>query len=81
MSDKYTPRFSFEITEEQKQRADQLLSTYGLRRSIMGIILDDLLDMIESKGMIVVGAILSRTVKPRKIIPAMVDAEEQVKGE
>ena len=81
MSEKYTPRFSFEITEEQKARADELLSTYGLRRSVFGIILDDLLDMIEESGMIVVGAILSRAAKPRKVIPAMADAEEQVRRE
>ena len=80
MAEDYKPRFSFEITEEQKMRADTLLSTYGLRKNIFGVILDDLLDMIESSGMIVVGVILSRAAKPREIIPALVDAKERSNG-
>ena len=80
MSEDYKPRFSFEITEEQKKRADTLLSTYGLRKNIFGIILDDLLDMIESSGMIVVGVILSRAAKPREVIPALVEAKERSNG-
>ena len=80
MSEDYKPRFSFEITEEQKKRADTLLSTYGLRKNIFGIILDDLLDMIEDSGMIVVGVILSRAAKPREVVPALVEAKEKTNG-
>ena len=75
----YRPRFSFEITEEQKERADRLITTYGLRRTLFGIILDDLLDMIEESGLMVVGVILNRAAKARQIIPAMVEAEEETK--
>lgn len=75
----YKPRFSFEISDEQKKRADKLISTYGLRRNVFCIILDDLLDMIESNGMIVVGAILSKAAKPREVIPSMAYAERKGK--
>ena len=74
MDSKYVPRFSFEITEEQKLRADSLLSTYGLRKNIFGMILDDLLDMIEESGTVVIGALLAKAIRPREIIPSMVDA-------
>ena len=76
MNDEYKPRFSFEITEEQKQRADRLLATYGLRKAIFGRVLDDVLDMIDEFGGVAIGVIMSGTVKPRDIIPSMKEAEE-----
>lgn len=79
MSDEYKPRLSFEITEEQQARANQLLSTYGLRRTVMGVILDDLLDLIEEHGQIVVGILLERSTKPREIIPSLAQAEKRAK--
>ena len=72
----YKPRFSFEVTEEQKARADRLLTTYGLRRAMFGVILDDVLDMIEEFGGVAIGVIMSGKVKPRDIIPSMRQAEE-----
>lgn len=75
----YKPRFSFEISDEQKERADRLLSTYGLRKNIFGIILDDFLDLLEEHGMIVVGAILARATKPRDVVPSLAVAEEKGK--
>jgi len=79
MTTDYKPRFSFEISDEQKLRADKLLSTYGLRKNIFGIILDDFLDLLEEHGMIVVGAILAMAAKPRDIMPSLVNAEEKGK--
>ena len=76
MSDDYKPRFSFEITEEQKQRADNLLATYGLRKAIFQPILDDVLDMIEEYGGIAIGVMMSGKLKPRDVIPSMKRAEE-----
>jgi len=72
----YKPRFSFEVTEEQKARADRLLVTYGLRRAMFGVILDDVLDMIEEFGGVAIGVIMSGKVKPRDIIHSMRQAEE-----
>lgn len=79
-SDDYKPRFLFEITEEQKVRADKLLSTYGLRKAIFGPILDDTLDLIEEYGGVAVGVILSAKLKPRDIIPVLKKAEEAGKN-
>lgn len=79
MNTKYVPRFSFEISEAQKQRADKLFSTYGLRKNLFSIILDDLLDLIEAHGMIVAGALLSKAAKPHEIIPSMAYAKEKGK--
>lgn len=76
MSEDYKPRFSFEVTEEQKRRADILLSTYGLRKAIFGQILNDVLDLIEDYGGIAIGVIMSGQTKPREIIPSMKKAEE-----
>lgn len=78
MSDEYKPRFSFEISEEQKKRADTLIATYGLRKTIFGIILDDVLDLIEKNGQIVIGAILDNAVKPREILPSIAKAKRRI---
>ena len=79
MSDDYKPRFSFEITEEQQIRATKLLSTYGLRRTVFGVILDDVLDMIEQHGQIVLGILLDKAAKPREVIPSLAQAERRLK--
>ena len=76
MAQEYRPRFSFEVTEEQKQRADRLLDTYGLRKAIFCRILDDVLDMIEDYGGVAIGVIMSGAAKPRDVIPSMQEAEE-----
>jgi hypothetical protein len=73
----YIPRFSFEVSEELQTRASKLLSTYGLRKAVMTPILEDLLDMIEEHGQIVVGVILDSGTKPREVIKSMAKAERK----
>jgi hypothetical protein len=80
MPEEYKPRLSFEITEEQQIRANKLLNTYGLRRTVFGVILDDLLDLIEQHGQIVVGILLERSTKPREILPSLAEAERKSNG-
>lgn len=79
MNDEYKPRFSFEISEELKTRADKILSNYGLRKAIMTPILIDLLNMIEEHGNMVVGVLLDGAAKPRDIIPSLAKAERKAK--
>lgn len=70
-NDDYKPRFSFEISEEQKKRADILIGQYGMRKAIFGYILDDVLDLIEEKGPLAIGIMMSGHLKPREVIPVM----------
>lgn len=77
LNDDYKPRFSFEISEEQKQRADKLLATYGLRKAVFNKILDDVLDLIEEKGGVAIGVMMMPNVKPRDILPSMKEAKER----
>jgi len=76
MTADYKPRFSFEISEAQKNRADRLLDTYGLRKAIFGTILDDVLDLIEDYGGVAIGIMMSGKAKPRDILPSMREAKE-----
>ena len=78
-NDEYIPRFSFEITEEQKQRASILLAQYGLRKAIFGRILDDVLDIISEYGPAALGVLFVEDVRPRDIIPTMHKAVEEAK--
>lgn len=76
MNEDYRPRFSFEISEEQRMRADRLIGVYGLRKAIFTRILDDILDLIEDYGGLAIGVLMSGKVKPRDIIPSMHQAKE-----
>jgi hypothetical protein len=79
VSDDYIIRFSFEITKEQKARADKLLGSYGIRRKIFSVILDDILDLIEEEGNVALGILVSGTLKPRQVLPHVKKAEEGAK--
>lgn len=72
----YKPRFLFEITEEQKIRAEKLISQYGLRKAIFGPILDDVLDLIEEYGGVAIGVMMSGKLRPRDVLPSMKRADE-----
>lgn len=82
MSDKnpYIPRFSIEISEEMKARADNLLNTHGVRKAVMTPIINDLLNMIEEHGNLVVGVIMDGSARPRDIIKCMKSAEDKANG-
>lgn len=78
MNEGYVPRFSFEISEDLKDRANTLLTTHGLRKALMTPILEDLLDLIEEHGNIVVGLILDGSVRPKEVLKSMAKAEKKV---
>ena len=80
MTDDYKPRFSFEITEEQKARADRLIDVYGIRKSLFSVILDDVLDLLEEHGHVITGILLEAQAKPREIIPSLAKAERKAKA-
>ena len=77
MYKEYVPRFSFEISEEQQSRANKLLSVYGIKKAVFGVILDDLLDLLEVHGEFVIGVLLARATKPREILPSLAEAERK----
>jgi len=76
MNTEYRPRFTFEISEEQQTRANNLLSAYGLRKAIFSNILDDVLDIIEQNGNMAIGIMCSSKIKPRTIIPTIGQVEK-----
>lgn len=77
MNEGYVPRFSFEISEELKDKANKLLSTHGLRKALMTPILEDLLDLIEDHGNIVVGLILDGSVRPKEVLKSLARANRK----
>lgn len=79
-TENYKPRFSFEISESQMLRANNLLSQYGLRRAIFGKILDDVLDLIESHGGIAIGIMMTDRIKIREILPTMAQVEQAMEN-
>ena len=75
MTGDYQPRFIFDISDEQKTRADKILTTYGVRRAIFSKLLDEVLDLIEEYGGVAVGIMLTGNVKLKEIIPSMKKAD------
>jgi len=75
----YRPRFSFDITDEQRRRTDQLIATHGMRKALFQPILDDVLDLIEEHGQIIAGIIMDRQVKPKDVMPLLSKAERRAK--
>ena len=80
MNEDYKPRFSFEISEELHKRTSVLLSTYGLKKTIFSVVLEDLLNLIEEHGNVVIGILLDGAVKPREIMPILNKAERKANG-
>ncbi len=72
----YKPRLSIEITDEQQQRINRLLGTYGIKKAIFSTILDDLLDLIELHGQVVVGVLLEKSTKPHEILRCLSKANK-----
>jgi hypothetical protein len=79
MTDEYRPRFTFEITEEQQARATRLLSTFGIRKAVMTVVLEDLLNLIDSHGQVIIGVLLDGAAKPREILPTLAKAERKAR--
>ena len=77
MLPEYRPRFSFDITDEQRERCDKLIGTHGIRKALFQPILDDLLDLLEKHGQIISGIIMSKNVKPKEIMPILKQAERR----
>ena len=67
----YKPRFTFEISEETQRRCNKHLNIYGMRKAVFQIILDDLLDQIEKRGVVVLAEIISKSKRPRDVLPSM----------
>lgn len=79
MNTETKPRFSFEITEEQQKRAFKIFSEYGMRKTVFSPILDEVMDMIEEHGYLVVAVLLDKKTKIRDVVPSLAKAERQAK--
>lgn len=67
MKTEYIPRLSVEISEETSHRMQNLIP-WGLRSKAMTILLEDLLDLIETHGNIVLATILNRQLGVKDVV-------------
>ena len=68
------PKFQFDITEEQQERANKVFTEYGMRRAVMSRVLDEVMELIEAHGYNVVAILLDKNVEPKTIIPSLAKA-------
>ena len=79
MSSEYKPRIIFEITEEQQRKADTYLCAHGVRKAIFSLLLDEVLELIETEGNIALGLLLSKAMSPSDILPSLRGAKNGLK--
>jgi len=70
MPEVYTPRLSVEISEETYLRMQNRIP-WGLKSKVMVILLEDLLDLVEKHGDIVLAAIINRTISAQQVVKGL----------
>jgi len=60
--EKYRPRLSIEITEEQAAKLYRLVP-WGVKKEMFSVIIDDVIKLLETHGEILIAAILTRKLK------------------
>lgn len=63
----YVPKVSFEVTKEALERFDNVIP-WGMKSKIMALLLDDLLDLIEKEGDIVLTALVKRVINVQHVM-------------
>ncbi len=70
MSKHYIPKLTVELEEDQYWRLKNHLG-YGELRPLMSAIVDDIIDMIDTHGTLVIALIAGKQVLPRDVIPSL----------
>lgn len=70
MSKHYIPKLTIELEEEQYFRLKNHLD-YGELRPLMSAIVDDINDLIDEYGNLIVAIIAGKKVLPREVLPSL----------
>ena len=62
MKDKYRPRLSVEITEEQHKQLQRLIP-WGVEKQLFSIIVDDVIRLTKKHGQVFIAAALHKAIK------------------
>ena len=60
--DKYRPRLSIEISEEQRKELQRVIP-WGVRRQLFSILIDDIIRLANKHGQMFIAAVLQRGIK------------------
>lgn len=71
-------KLSIDITDKQFARLQRLFS-HGMRKAVFSILIDDLCDLIEQNGELVLGALLTKSISLRNYgtLKDLSDAEDR----
>jgi hypothetical protein len=70
MSSTYSPRLSVDLPEDLYFRFINAIP-WGLRSKIMIVLLEDLLNLIDEHGSIVIPAVLERAIKVQQVVKGL----------
>jgi hypothetical protein len=65
--EEHTPRMTVEITEDLQRRMVNTIP-WGMRSKVMAILLEDVLDMVDLHGGIVLAAVINRGLGARDVV-------------
>ena len=71
----YQPNFGVRITPEQQRKLQKYLP-HGVRKPLIGIILDDIIALCEEGRFDVMSALLKRNIAPREVFSILKDASD-----
>jgi len=75
----FRPRLSIEVTEDQQRRLRECIP-WGLQRTLFSTIIDDIIDMVEKHGPMVLAAIIDRKIKADQYLKIGREVTREHKG-
>lgn len=62
MPSEYRPRLSIDLTPEQRRDLDRILGQHGLQKAVFSILVDDLINAVNTHGHHVISGLISRAI-------------------
>ena len=68
MSERYVPRLSIDLSEQQAKDLNRVLGEYGMKKQIFHLLINDLIETCDKFGTgIVIGALVERAIGIKEI--------------
>ena len=68
MSDRYIPRLSIDLTEDQAQGLNRVIGEYGMKKQVFHLLINDLIETCDRFGTgMVIGALVERAIGIKEI--------------
>jgi len=66
----YRNRVHVDLTEDQRNKLQDLVP-WGLRSQLLSVVIEDLLNLVETHGVQVIALLITKKVKPREVLSTL----------